>query len=178
MKRSILTSVALITAAASLVTLGTTGALFNDTRTASGVIAAAGSIDLWLNDGSPECGDSNPVADEITFEGPEDLLPGESKTCLIELENVGTDPFHVDVTGADTSASLLDVCDGPGPDFTVTVTKGTDTDSDDPDAHTARVEPGVFDAAAITVTFNASASNDCQGGVVFVSVAFTAASIP
>jgi predicted ribosomally synthesized peptide with SipW-like signal peptide len=179
MKRSILTSALIIAAAAGLMAIGATQALFNDTQTASGDVnaAPAGSIDLRLNDGTPACGITNLSEDEITFEPFENLLPGESVTCFIELENEGTESFDVDVLGADTSASVLDVCDGAGDDFTITLAKGTDTDGDDPDASTARVAPTVIDTASITVMLNLSASNDCQGDAAFISVAFTAESI-
>jgi predicted ribosomally synthesized peptide with SipW-like signal peptide len=180
MKRSLITSALVIAATAGLLAIGGTQALFNDSQVASGDVnaAPAGSIDLRLNDVSLPCGVTNVIEDEITFEQIENLLPGESVTCFVELENQGTEPFDVDVLGADTSSSALDVCDGAGNDFTITLAKGTDTDGDDPDASTARVAPGIEDTASITVELNLAATNDCQGDAAFISVAFTASSIP
>ena len=180
MKRPLLVSALFIAAAVGLLAIGGTQALFSDTQVASGDVnaAPAGSIDLRLNDVSLPCGITNISEDEITFEQIENLMPGQSVTCFVELENEGTEAFDVDVLGADTSLSLLDVCDGPADDFTILLAKGTDTDGDDLIASTARVVPGVADTASITVTLDLAASNDCQGDAGFVSVAFTAASIP
>jgi hypothetical protein len=180
MKRSIVTSALIIVAAAGLLGWAGTQAVFNDSQVASGNVnaAPAGTIDLRLNDVSLPCGITNVSQDEITFEQIENLLPGQFVQCFLRLQNQGTAPFDVNVLGADTSASLLDVCDGLGDDFTITLAKGTDVDGDDPSLTTARVAPGVQDTVSITVTFNLAATNDCQGDAAFVSVAYTAASIP
>lgn len=180
MKRSLILSVLAIAAALGLLAFGGTQALFSDTQIASGDVnaAPAGSIDLRLNDVSLPCGITNVSQDEITFEQIENLMPGQSVTCFVGLQNQGTEAFDVDVLGADLGLSLLDVCDGPGDDFTVTLAKGADVDGDDPDAGKARVVPGKIDTASITVQLNPSATNDCQGDAGFVSVRFTASSIP
>lgn len=180
MKRSIVASALLIAAATGVLAIGGTWAVFSDSQIASGDVnaAAAGSIDLRLDDVSLPCGLTGPTQDEITFEPLENLAPGGFATCSVQLVNQGTAPFDVNVLGANTSASILDVCDGAGNDFTISLAKGTDTDSDDPSLTTARVEPGVADTASITVTFNPAATNDCQGDVSFISVVFTASSFP
>jgi predicted ribosomally synthesized peptide with SipW-like signal peptide len=180
MKRSIFGSLLVIAAAIGVVAFGGTWAVFTDSQTASGNVnaAAAGSITLRLDDVSLPCGTTDPSHDEITFEGQELLVPGEFFTCSVKLVNIGTSPFDVDMTGADTSASILDVCDGPSDDFTISLAKGPDTGGDDPDADTARVAVGASQEAAITVTFDPLATNDCQGDTVLVSVLFTASSFP
>jgi predicted ribosomally synthesized peptide with SipW-like signal peptide len=106
MKRSLITSALVIAAAAGLLAIGGTQALFNDSQVASGDVnaAPAGSIDLRLNDVSLPCGITNVSEDEITFEQIENLVPGESVTCSVELENQGTESFVVDLLGADTTA--------------------------------------------------------------------------
>jgi hypothetical protein len=179
MNRSTATSIITIIAALGLLAFASTQALFTDSQTATGAVnAAPGNVDLRLNDVSLPCGITNISEDEITFESFENMLPGDSVTCAVELENEGSAPFDVDVTGAATGGSILDICDGPGDDLTVTVNKGADTDADDTLASTARVEPGVADTALIQVTFNITASNACQGLAALVSVEFTANSVP
>jgi predicted ribosomally synthesized peptide with SipW-like signal peptide len=180
MRRPILGSLLIMVLAVGVLAFGGTYAAFTDSQTASGDVnaAPAGSVDLRLDDVGPPCGITNISQDELTFESFENLLPGQFVTCSVKLVNIGTSPFDVDVTGADTSLSLLDVCDGAGNDFTISVANGADTGGDDPDADTARVAVGASQEAAITVTFNAGATNDCQGDAAFVSVKFTASSIP
>lgn len=90
----------------------------------------------------------------------------------------GAEAFDVDVLGAVLGLSLLDVCGGGGDDFTVTSAKETDVDGDDPEASRARVAPGKIDTASITVQLNPTATSDCQGDAGFVSVRFTASSVP
>jgi hypothetical protein len=179
MNRSTVLSVLTILVALGLSVVAGTQAIFVDSQTATGSVdAAPGDVDLRLNDVSKDCGITNVSEDEITFEAPENLLPGDAVTCQVGLENEGSQPFDVDLAAVDTSGSILDICDGPGDEFVITVTKGTDTDGDDPSATVSRVAPGTTDTASIQVTFGAGASNACQGLAALVSVTFTAASIP
>jgi hypothetical protein len=175
----LVTSALIIAAALAFLAFAGTQALFVDSQTATGdVNASSGDVDLRIDDVGTLCGFSSVSDNEITFELFENLMPGESVTCQIELENKGSLPFEVDVTGADASGSELDICDDPSDDFTVTLTKGTDTDGDDTLANAATVAPGVADTAFIEVSFSLAASNDCQGLAAVVSVEFTATSIP
>ena len=184
MKRSMLLSTLIIGAVVALLVVGGTQAVFNDSQTASGDVnaAPAGSVDLRLSEPLGGCGPTGGTDDEITFEGPEEnLLPGEFRTCEIVMKNQGTVAFDVDVTSTDNSASDLDVCDGPGDDFTIEVTRGPDTGGDDTLASTARIAPGASENAFIKVTFNASATNACNDPLIdaaFVSVKFTATNAP
>jgi hypothetical protein len=179
MYRSLVTSALIIASALALVAFTGTQALFVDSQTASGgVNAAPGNVDLRINDVGLPCGVTNVSENEFTFEAIENLMPGDTVTCEVELENEGSLPFEVNVTGADTSASELDVCDDTTDDFTVTLTKGTDTDGDDTLANAATVAAGAADTAFIEVSLSLAASNACQGLAAVVSVEFTATSIP
>jgi hypothetical protein len=179
MNRSTLVSIVVILASLSVLGVVGTQALFVDSQTASGTVnAAPADVDLRLNDVSLPCGISNMSEDEVTFEAIEDLVPGQSVTCQVELENEGSQPFDVDLNAIDTSAAILDLCDGPGDEFVISVAKAVDTDGDDPSATSVRVAPAIGDTVAIQVSFNAGASNGCQGLAAFVSVGFTATSIP
>jgi hypothetical protein len=179
MNRSTVFSALTILAALGLCAVAGTQAIFLDSQTATGTVdAALANVDLRLNDVSLPCGITNISEDEITFEAIENLVPGDSVTCQVGLENEGSEPFDVDLAAVDMSGAILDVCDGPGDEFTVAVSKGTDTDGDDPSLTTSRVAPAAVDTAAIQVTLGAGASNACQGLAALVSVKFTAASIP
>jgi predicted ribosomally synthesized peptide with SipW-like signal peptide len=180
MKRSIFGSLLVMALAVGVFAFGGTYAAFTDSQTASGSVngAPVGSINLRLSEAGPLCGLTGPTDDEVTFDGLEGLLPGGFRTCSVQLVNIGSEPFDVDVIGADTSGSTLDVCDGLGDDYTVSLAKGPDTGGDDPDADRARVTAGTFQEAAITVMLNPGVSNDCQATVADIKVLFTASSIP
>jgi len=178
MNRSIGISVLSFAAALALLAVAGVHAVFDDSQTATGSVNAAGAVDLRLGDVSLPCGVTDISEDEITFEEIENLVPGDAVTCEVSLKNQGSTPFDVNVTGADTSLSLLDICDSPADDFTIDVVKGADTDGDDTLGSTARIDPGVTDTAFITVTFDIGASNACEGIAAFVSVRFTAVQAP
>jgi predicted ribosomally synthesized peptide with SipW-like signal peptide len=97
MTRSILLSLVVIGAVVGLVAGAGTFAVFTDTQTGTAEVDT-GTISLYLADGGDDC-PSGICANEVLFEGAENMVPGETKTWPIRLINNGTHAWDVtDVT--------------------------------------------------------------------------------
>jgi len=158
MKRSILLSLLIIGAAASLLGSGTF-AKFNTFDSDSGVLKAA-SIGITVN------GTGNSLA----FSGgggncPDALLPGDSCSDTVTVENVSTVSVKIlSVTASE--AGTLETC-GDGNSLTTTTT---------PNIVGTILAPGGTTTFTITTVFDATATADCQGQSATVGVIVAAES--
>ena len=90
---------ALVALAAAGLTVSVVLGVWTGTQTASGTVnVTTSSPDLYLCE--PEgtgvgCGPDDSGADEIIFEGLEDLLPSSAASALLRLRNIGTGPMDV-----------------------------------------------------------------------------------
>ncbi|GHJ59577.1 hypothetical protein NOK12_20950 [Nocardioides sp. OK12] len=109
---------------AAAVLLGATGGLgtfayWNDVETVSGGTVTAGSLDLTVN------GVQGPYVWNVLQMN--DMAPGESVAASLVIENAGSTPFTVTVTGAAATTGAVSVL----PYVTATVRVGGTASSDD-----------------------------------------------
>ncbi len=151
MKRSILLSLLIIGAAASLLGSGTF-AKFNTFDSDSGVLKAA-SIGITVNG----------TGASLAFTGsggncPDALLPGDGCSDLVTVQNVST--VSVKIINVTTSeGGTLETC-GDGDSLTTTTTPIIGT----------VLAPGGTTTFTITTVFDATATADCQGQSATVGV--------
>jgi hypothetical protein len=92
------------------VLIGVVFAQFTGTQTSSGTVnSTTDSPDLYLCEPEDEgvgCGPDDSGADEIIFEGLEDLLPSSVASSHLRLRNIGTNPL--DVTSAVPEVTEVD----------------------------------------------------------------------
>jgi predicted ribosomally synthesized peptide with SipW-like signal peptide len=157
MNRSILFSLIAIAVAATVIAVAGTQALFTDTQTASGDVNA-GTIDLYLDEG---VGDDDNAEDEFIFELTENLLPGETASNPLRLNNTGNRTWEISsITPVITPDAECDA-DNSGDDWTAAVTGFSVGDA---------VAPGASQTVSVDVSLASAVDNDCQGDTITVTV--------
>jgi predicted ribosomally synthesized peptide with SipW-like signal peptide len=155
MKRSILLSTLVIGAVVAVLAVAGTQALFTDSQTASGDVNA-GTLDLYLLE--PSTAD-DAGANEIIFEGTENLTPGNFVTYGLRIRNDGNVPFSI--AALDFSGSLGAECDAgnAGDEFVPSINGVLVGD--------VVAAGGVVDTT-VRVDMAAGAGNDCQNDIFTV----------
>lgn len=163
--RRIVSSVLVIGAVLALVVGAGTLALFTDTQFGTGQINA-GTIDLYLSDGR---GDDN-GENEFIFEDVENLLPGNSVSWTMRLQNRGTSAW--DQTDGTVGLNAVPVTD-PGSPCVTPLTLAWDPNNDGDDhGSTLHVAPGATGEGDVIASLASTAGNDCQGTVWTVTATF------
>jgi predicted ribosomally synthesized peptide with SipW-like signal peptide len=157
MTRSILFSVLAIGVAVTVVAFAGTQALFTDTQTASGDVDA-GTINLYLDEGP---GDDDNAEDEFIFELEENLLPGETASNSLRLNNTGNRTWEIaSITPVITPDGECDA-DNAGDEWSSNVTGFSVGDA---------VAPGASQTVTVNVSLATAADSDCQNDTVTVTV--------
>ncbi len=163
--RRIVSSLFVIGAVLALVVGAGTFALFTDTQFGTGDINA-GTIDLYLSDGR---GDDN-GENEFIFEDIENLLPGNSVSWTMRLQNRGTGAW--DQTDGTVILSQTVVSD-PGNDCGTPLVLTWDPNNDGDDhGSTLHVAPGATGEGDVIATLPSTVGNECQGVVWNVKATF------
>jgi len=174
-KSRLLFSVLVIAAALALVG-GATFALFSDPQTATGTVNA-GSIDLCIDDVT---GGGDSACNEAILADQENMLPGQTVTWTIDLQNTGNREWDVDLTSVDKTGTTGAECDGSngGEDFTVEFVRGPDTGSDDHSTTLIHVAPAASQHVDVKVSLRSDAGNTCQTASYALTAKFTAQQHP
>lgn len=161
---------------AAAVLLGATGGLgtlayWNDVETVSGGTVKAGSLDLTV------AGAQGPYTWNALQMS--DMAPGESVAAQLAVQNAGTTPFELNVTGATSGALATYV--------TVGIHLGGSATSDDTYPRTeecvggmgttARVEPGASTTLCVVLSLEPRAPNEMQGASVASTFTLTATQV-
>ena len=171
MKRSILMSLFVIGAMASLVAVGT-WAQFTDSGTGSGTVTA-GTVDIVLD------GDVDDNID-LTFNSdagcPSPMAPGDTCTDTVGITNDAS-TLAIDYTAtAEVTAGKECDDDNVGDDFTVSVGHFVDTTVNPGTNDTNHFPAGLADSETfhVHVTLDAAVDDDCQGDSATVTLTVSA----
>jgi len=163
--RRIVSSLFVIGAVLALVVGAGTFALFTDSQFGTGDINA-GTIDLYLSDNR---GDDN-GENEFIFEDIENLLPGNSVSWTMVLQNRGTGAWD-QTDGTVTLAQVVTSDPGPVCNTNLVLTWDPNNDGDD-HGTTLHVNPGNSGQGDVIAALPSTAGNDCQGTVWNVTATF------
>ncbi|HEX5370860.1 MAG TPA: SipW-dependent-type signal peptide-containing protein [Dehalococcoidia bacterium] len=192
MRRTILISSLVITAAIALLVGAGTFAQFTDTASISGDVQA-GKLEMTLVDSATSASDTEITFDPSTVCG--NMAPGQTCTATMAIGHTASSSLEFTYTGdvkeaGDTSdncfsAALSDFANsntttapalvsGTQTNNGTQATFGHSEATDGTDV-TDALDPTETDSMLLTVTFNASAGNECQGvGPVTYTVSATA----